>query len=495
MKSYEQRALSIIQKAEILKAQKKKKQKAACYVSLAAISSAAIIFAALQNTDKLLPTDTLEADNPTVVETNSNDHIAIQETQTPIQSNQRLEINSPCVNYSKLEFNYEGDASYIDMVDQTQAMCLKFLFRQSLLSECDLIVKATILKVEYGEWDCPVPDEPHVKTLIYTLMLDRVFYSNLDVSEGQTFIIEQTVHGGSLSDLEFGLKVGGQYLLPLAKQGRGFSTSEYGLVYAFEPMIECTANGAYIFSGRWPALYNEHTAMINIDVPMTNPMMNTTKDMFVRADDEFENDFQLLADYYCSKDYQQEQHDANSYTGSSSVDAIVDRNIPEQLWITSISEEFNYSKDEAFVRVSFINSSDQMFIKVSGETCEIYYGKEEDYSEYDFSESLSFYMAKREGRTEYSIYPIHDNVDYISKEQAIKAGLSVLENEGILAEFNNCIIAQSSVYYETVEEYNDTVTPCWYLCFKAHINNEENPRNMWIVINAVTGKYICYRLS
>lgn len=493
MKSYEQRTKSILKKTDILKAQIKKKQRNACYVSLAAISSAAIIFTALQNTDKLLPTDTLEADNPTVVETNSNDNIA-QATQTPTQSNQRLVIDGPHVNYSELEFNYDGDASYIYMVDQTQAMCLAYSFRQSLLSECDLIVKATIQNVEYGEWDCPVPDEPNVRTLIYTLMLDRVFYSNLDVSEEQTFIIEQAVFGGSLSDLEFGLKVGGQYLLPLAKQERGFSTSEYGLVYAFEPMIECTANGAYIFSNRWPSLFNEHTAKINIDIPMTNPLMNTTKDMFVRADDEFENDFQLLADYYCSNDYQQEQRDANSYTGSSAVDAIVDRNIPEQLWVTSISEELNYSKDEAFVRVSFINSSDQMFVKVSGETCEVYYGKEEDYREFYFSESLSFYMAKGEGRTEYSIYPIQDNVDYISKQQAIKAGLNVLKNEGILLESNNCIVAQPSVFYETVEEYNDKVTPCWYLCFKANMSNEENPRIFWIVINAQTGEFICYRL-
>ncbi len=293
MKTYEQRTKAILRKAEILRENRKKTGRALCISSLAAVCGATAVFAALSaagRTTQNEPDEIAAADSTAIAETYDN-----PEVQEP----QQIDINSGYVNYSELEFNYNGYASYIDMTDD-QTADIAYPFSEELLADCILVAKATVLSVGTGIWDCPeeVPEDSDLDTLVFTLQLDKIFYSDIEVKEGDAFVIEQAVLGGTFSDSEFGLKVGGQYFLPIVNHGDRFSVSEYGLVYAFEPMIEQSANGGYIFSDRWASLFSDDTAQIVMDVAMADGGA-LEKEMYIRADERFEDDFQKIVDRYC----------------------------------------------------------------------------------------------------------------------------------------------------------------------------------------------------
>ena len=292
MKTYEQRTTAILKKTEILMASKQKTKRAVVISSLAAVCSTAAVFAVLSAAGGTVQN---EPDEIAALD----DTIVTQVPETTEEKNaNKLEIDGGYVNYSELEFNYEGYASYIDMADQTTDIA--YSFSEELLADCTLVAKATVLRVGTGIWDCPedVPEDSDLDTLVFTLRLDKIFYSDIEVTEGETFVIEQAVLGGTFSDCEYGLKTGGQYFLPIVNHGDRYSESEYGLVYEFEPMIEQSANGGYIFSDRWPSLFNDDTAQIIMDVAMADGGKMNRK-MYLRADECFEADFKQIVDFYC----------------------------------------------------------------------------------------------------------------------------------------------------------------------------------------------------
>jgi hypothetical protein len=232
----------------------------------------------------------------------------------------------------------------------------------------------------------------YTRTAVYTLRLDNIFYSELDVAEGDTFIVEQVLYGGTLSDSEFSLKPGGRYILPIyADHGvvqeydvdENLSTaakeSAYTLVYPFQPMIELTQGGGYLFFGDrdehgggfgWKSLVNDETVEVVMDVETASGADSWISRMKLRADAQFEDDFQALVDYYCVEggaEYQGAIDTVPQGSGITGEEAmwIGEAAVPEGLEISTKSCWFDVIHKEWHVHFEFINTESAYDIRLT----------------------------------------------------------------------------------------------------------------------------------
>ncbi len=232
-----------------------------------------------------------------------------QPTQLP-----PLTLDGSPVDYSSLKFAYTGDGNYPGVPDQTAQMCV-IAFSEEMLKRSALVAGVTVEDVRFLDYF------DHTHSALFTLRLDKIYYTSLDVSEGDTFTVEQVLYGGCLADSEFSLKPGGRYILPIcADEGiiaeydidnvahTAAKQSAYSLIYPFQPMIELTADGGALFFGErdadgsgfgWKSLVDENTVEVVMDVETASGADSWITRMKLRADAGFEDDFQALVDYYC----------------------------------------------------------------------------------------------------------------------------------------------------------------------------------------------------
>ena len=305
-------------------------------------------------------------------------------TAPPAQT-QRIVLDGSPVHYSSLKFNYTEDLQYPDVPDQTQAMCI-LAFSEHMLTQSQLVAIATVEAVQFKQYF------RYTHTAVYTLRLDKIFYSELDVGEGDTFIVEQMLYGGTLSDSEFGLKPGGRYILPIyADPGvvqeydvdENLSTaakeSPYTFVYPFQPMIELTEGGGYLFFGDrdengggfgWKSLVNEETAEVIMDVETASGAESWIDHMKLRADDQFEDDFQALVDYYCVEGGAEYQGAIDTIPQGSAITGeeamlIGEAAVPEGLDIATESCWFDVIRKEWNVHFEFDNTESVYDIRLT----------------------------------------------------------------------------------------------------------------------------------
>lgn len=277
-------------------------------IAVAGLAAVACIAVAVFVLPGLLRGAPEEQPSPVAISTPTNDTVSTQPTAT------QLVLDGSPVPYSSLNFDYTEGMQYPDVADQTQSMCL-MAFRESMLEQSQLVALATVEDVRFNQYF------RNIHTALYTLHVDKVFYSELDVAEGDTFTVEQVLYGGTLSDSEFSLKPGGRYILPIyADPGvvkeydfsenvqTAAKESRYTLVYPFQPMIELTSDGGYLFFGErdahgsgfgWKSLVSEDTVEVVMDVETASGADSWIDRMKLRADDRFEDDFQALVNYYC----------------------------------------------------------------------------------------------------------------------------------------------------------------------------------------------------
>lgn len=241
----------------------------------------------------------------------------VTEQPAPAETAKRLVLNGSPIAYSSLNFGYTGKIEYPD-ASGMEKMCLE-AFSEQDIKESQLVIKGTVEDAHIKNYF------KNAKTAIYHMCIDRIFYSQLDVKEGDIFTVEQELYGGSLCDAEFGLQPGGQYILPIY-EGNGQITdygvdeteqtakleSQYSIVYPFQPMIQATTDGGYLFFGGkdengpkfgWGSLVDENTVDVIMNVGTVYGRESYVNNMKLRADDEFEEDFQALVDYYCTEEY------------------------------------------------------------------------------------------------------------------------------------------------------------------------------------------------
>jgi len=293
-----------------LREEKVKARKRSKHVSVAAagLAAAACVAFALFALPGLLPQTPETHSGAAAASTPATD------SNTPPAQTQQLVLDGSPVAYSSLQFGYTGEVQYPHVPDQTGQMCI-LAFSEEMLAQSQLVVRATVEDVQFRQYF------RYTHTALYTLRIDKVFYSELNVSAGDTFMVEQVLYGGTLSDSEFSLKPGGRYILPICTDAgivqeydvsenvqTATKESKYTLVYPFQPMIELTSDGGYLFFGErradgsgfgWKSLVGGETVEIIMDVETVSGADSWIDRMKLRADDQFEDDFQALVDYYC----------------------------------------------------------------------------------------------------------------------------------------------------------------------------------------------------
>ncbi|MDP2891549.1 MAG: hypothetical protein Q8O09_00230 [Bacillota bacterium] len=275
-----------------------------------------------------------------VVPNESSGQVASVATDTSVQETGRekdtLKLDGTPVNYSTLNFAETENVKYLDVTDTMNADILPFLTANVLANATDVVIKATISDIHFNGYsyvinDPDVPDDSYKKTLyvssntiVYEVNIDKVYYKKegLSVSVGDTFYIEDPLWTESccLSDSVFRLNINRQYLLPVhyVPDKEGSWESPYSLSYNYIPQIECTKDGGYVFyvlefkkefvehagntykQAGWVELKNEDTVSVIMDqYEEEGHKEELTGRMFIRADDDFESDFQSLIDKWC----------------------------------------------------------------------------------------------------------------------------------------------------------------------------------------------------
>lgn len=196
-------------------------------------------------------------------------------------------------------------------------------FSEDLLSDMSWMGKVTILNSYYKDYKYDTYSdkfEPNgrlhmsMKTIVYELRIDDIYYSEDDLKVGDTFKVEQNCFNGCyLTDSPmFELKINRQYILPLYYTGESILHPEsmdmqnyaegditrdgqYSIVYPFAPQIEVTLDNEYLFHNQWESLINDKT----LDVIMPNYEENVdesfyTDKMKLRSDEGFIDDLKSL---------------------------------------------------------------------------------------------------------------------------------------------------------------------------------------------------------
>ncbi len=196
--------------------------------------------------------------------------------------------NGDTVLYSSLNF---PESTPVDSPALINEVGVKIApFSETFLSESNLVIKGTVVDISFNEYT-DANNQIDRQTVVYTVLIDKLYYSNTSLKEGDTITIENDLYTytsleGSLEKLSNNRK----YILSIKQEDEKFS-----IIYPFAPQIEVTSDGKYLFPDHWPSLINKTTKTVTID---TEEEINYSGEMKLREDSEFEVDFQRLVDTY-----------------------------------------------------------------------------------------------------------------------------------------------------------------------------------------------------
>ena len=208
---------------------------------------------------------------------------------TPPVANELPEKDGNTVLYSSLIF---PESTPVDSPVSTNEIGGKIApFTENLLSESDLVIKGTVINISFKDYQDAGSNQIDRQTVVYTVHIDKLYYSNSLFNEGDTITLENDLYTytsleGSLEKLSNNR----QYILSIKQEDEKFS-----IIYPFAPQIEVTSDGKYLFPDHWPTLINEMTKTVTID---TQEGIHFPGEMRLREDSEFEMDFQKLVETY-----------------------------------------------------------------------------------------------------------------------------------------------------------------------------------------------------
>ncbi len=207
----------------------------------------------------------------------------------PPVANELPEKDGNTVLYSSLIF---PESTPVDSPVSTNEIGGKIApFTENLISESDLVIKGTVINISFKDYQDTGSNQIDRQTVVYTVHIDKLYYSNSLLNEGETITLENDLYTytsleGSLEKLSNNR----QYILSIKQEDEKFS-----IIYPFAPQIEVTSDGKYLFPDHWPTLINEMTKTVTID---TQEEIKISGEMKLREDPEFEMDFQKLVETY-----------------------------------------------------------------------------------------------------------------------------------------------------------------------------------------------------
>lgn len=207
-----------------------------------------------------------------------------------------------------MDYQYTADSSNL---------CLKE-FSEDFLKDMNIMCKVTVVNAYFKDYNNIIKEGELISRIeqskIYEVRIDKIYYSEGDIKEGDIIKIEQhNFVGSSIGELSSELSINHQYILPLSKLEdntlldipkyvEGDIVGEYGIVYPFIHQIEVTRDNMYVFHGGWKSLIDENTVDVILD-----PAKDNTEDVFylkqikLRRDKGFEDDLMALIEKYKNK--------------------------------------------------------------------------------------------------------------------------------------------------------------------------------------------------
>jgi hypothetical protein len=220
--------------------------------------------------------------------------------------------------------NYGIAKDFQDAKDTSES-CLES-FSEDILKDMNIMCKVTVVNTYLKDYNYVVKEDKFrpegelisqtEQSKIYDVRVDKIYYSDGDIKEGDIIKLEQhNFLGSSIGALSSELSIEHEYILPLSKlenstllgitnyvEGNINLEGQYGIVYPFINQIEVTRNNEYIFHGGWKSLIDENTVDVILDSKKDN-----TEDVFymnqikLRRDKGFEDDLISLIDKYKNK--------------------------------------------------------------------------------------------------------------------------------------------------------------------------------------------------
>jgi len=195
-------------------------------------------------------------------------------------------------------------------------------FSEDILGDANIVCMATVINTykkdyEYTEYDnkFEVGGRLYCKqqTDVYEVRIDKIYYSEEKVKEGEIIKLEITNFLDSdIAPLNSQIMKDHQYIFPLRyldgiaafgimnyAEGNIKPDGEFGIVYPFVNQIEVTKNNEYVFHGGWKDLIDENAIEVILDGEKNNdeevPFMQQVK---LRKDEGFESDLVSLIRKY-----------------------------------------------------------------------------------------------------------------------------------------------------------------------------------------------------
>lgn len=255
--------------------------------------------------------------NPTVKLVEEEQNIKIEDKSKEPVLYSSLNFGDSKVNLIQQHNNYSLDRA--DMLDITS-------FSEEMLADMKIMCKVTVIDTYSKDYNYVAKEDKFIpegelisrkeQSIIYEVRIDKIYYSEGDIKEGDIIKIEQqNFIGSSVGDLSSILLKNHEYILPLSKlenstllgisnyvEGDIKLEGQYGIVYPFINQIEVTRDNEYVFHGGWKSLIDENTVDVILDSKKVN-----TEDVFymqqikLRRDKGFEDDLMTLIDKYKNK--------------------------------------------------------------------------------------------------------------------------------------------------------------------------------------------------
>jgi len=252
----------------------------------------------------------------------------VEEEQVIQKEHQSIEP----VLYSSLNFGaaVTGDSILqYDMYDKStkdsSECCLKE-FSEDILKDINIMCKVTVVNAYLKDYNYVVKEDKFIpegelisqteQSKIYEVRIDKIYYSERDIKEGDIIKIEQNNFlRSSIGELSSKLSIDHEYILPLSKlenstllgitnyvEGDINMVGEYGIVYPFINQIEVTRDNEYVFHDGWKSLIDENTVDVILDPTKDNTEdVSYMKQIKLRRDKGFEDDLMALIKKYKNK--------------------------------------------------------------------------------------------------------------------------------------------------------------------------------------------------
>lgn len=260
-----------------------------------------------------------------------NNELILTTMPSEIQTEIEIDLSVDKLNYSDLELGldtivYDGDyGGKSDIVEER--------FNETMIMDSVLIIIGTVSNIRYNSYF------ENTKTVVFELRVDEILYSEKDIKVDDIVLIEHDLrYPSSITDELVGLKLGGQYILPIEETKDDYITewhfmpdttwqdaldrdlsvisrakleSACNTVHPLMPSVQVVHNKYYLFADEWESLMTPEAVKVDVDIEMNN-RSRCEQRLYLR-DASLLEDFKEIIAKYVNEEYRQEMFHSIPY--------------------------------------------------------------------------------------------------------------------------------------------------------------------------------------